>query len=220
MSGPGGDACGRAGSLVPVCQPFPAPLSTAGPQPLLERAVAERTLCLSVVTLFGGDHNHPDIPRFLSEFGFALYAGEGKKPKFLLAMGVDTDFPLRMMVGVPARSLDRQQRLLAETAVSVVLDRDLGDTRKLWSSGAGWRPVNPGRIPGPARTARLDFDWMLSLGVPKTVWERDVLHGPALVEGTGNQAAVTMRQILALGAFGFADPYQFFTADLAPGTIK
>lgn len=173
----------------------------------------ERTICLSVATLFGGDHNHSDIPKFIQEFGAAIYAGEGKKPRFMTALEIATDMPLRLMVGLPAKSLTRPQRLLAETAVSLVLDRDLGDTRGLWSTGNGWRPKNPNRTPAPVGRSRLDADWMLSLGVPKAIWEREVIFGPITSASTNNAATTAMRQLLALGVYGFANPYQFFTAD-------
>ncbi|WP_068634707.1 hypothetical protein [Thauera butanivorans] len=175
--------------------------------------MSERIACLSVAALFDGDHNHPDIPRFIRAFGAAIYAGEGKKPQFMSALNITTDMPLRLMVGVPVKSLTRPQRLLAETAVSLVLGRDLGDTRNLWGAGNSWRPKNPGRTPAPVTSSRLDHEWMLSLGIAKTVWEKEVLFGPIMTAGTHNQETTVMRQVLALGAYGFADPYQFFTAD-------
>lgn len=175
--------------------------------------MSERMTCLSVATLFGGNHNHADIPRFLGEFGRAIYAGEGKKPRFLTALDISTDLPLRLMVGVPAKTLSRPQRLLAEAAVCMVLDRDLGDVRKLWSSGTGWRPANPARVPAPIKSSCLDHDWMMTLGISRTVWERDVLFAPMRVTDTGNREATVVRQLLALAAYGFADPYPFFTLD-------
>lgn len=173
----------------------------------------ERTVCISIATLFGGDHNHPDIPDFLREFAAAIYAGEGKKPKFMAALDIAADFPLRMMIGVPADSLTRSQRLLAETGISLVLGRHLGDTYNLWATGSGWQPTNPRRVSAPVTESRLDQDWALSLGVARSIWEQDVLLGQAMAPAaTNNRATAVMRQLLALGAYGFADPYQFFTA--------
>ena len=65
--------------------------------------MAERMIGLSIDTLFGGDHNHPGIARFVEGFSTALYSGDGKKPAALAVLGVDTDFPLRLLVGIPKK---------------------------------------------------------------------------------------------------------------------
>lgn len=111
--------------------------------------MAERMTCLSIATLFNGDHNSADIPRFISAFSEALYAGEGKKPQFLAALDITTDLPLRLLVGVPTKSLTRAHRLVAEGAVSMIFGRTLGDTKGLWSNGRGWAPTNPQRTAAP-----------------------------------------------------------------------
>lgn len=175
--------------------------------------MAERTTCLSIATLFEGNHNHPDIGRFLGEFGSALYAGEGKKPQFLDAMGITIDMPLRLLVGTPTKSLTRQHRLIAEAAISMVFGRDLGDTKGVWTTGNGWRPVNAGRVPAPLTSCTLDHSWMLSLGIQKSIWEKSVLFAPAFTAPPVKSASATMRNLLAIAAYGFCDPYQFFTAD-------
>lgn len=174
--------------------------------------MTERTTCLSVATLFGGDHNHPDIARFIAEFSAALYAGEGKKPRFLSALDISTDLPLRLLVGVPTKVLPRPHRLIAEAAVSMVLGRALGDAKGLWSNARGWAPRNPARAAAPLPACRLDREWMLSLGVSRAVWENEVLFSKAFSEAQPGTAAATMRSFMGLAAYGFTDPHQFFTA--------
>lgn len=181
--------------------------------------MAERMTCLSIATLFNGDHNSADIPRFISAFSEALYAGEGKKPQFLAALDITTDLPLRLLVGVPTKSLTRAHRLVAEGAVSMIFGRTLGDTKGLWSNGRGWAPTNPQRTAAPVAASRLDRDWMLSLGVPKAIWENDVLFSKPFSGPSSDTASSSMRCFLALAAYGFADPRQFFTSAAYRDTI-
>lgn len=177
--------------------------------------MAERMTGLSVAKLFDGNHNHPDIPRFLEQFGSLLHS-DGNKATALKQIGVDTDFPLRVLVGVPKKDMTREQRLLAEGFCGLILGRNLGDTADLWTARPDWRPTNPGRVAAPLTESTLDVEWMLSLGVPRIVWERAVLmsdgalHKPS-IETLGKRPGALMRYLLWLSIFGFSDPYQFFT---------
>lgn len=179
--------------------------------------MAERMTALSIATLFEGNHNHDRIPAFLTGFAEVLHPG-GRKPQFLGALKIDTDFPVRLLVGLPMKLLSREQRLLAEVYTAWTLGRDLGDVKGLWTSGRGWQPTNPGRVPAPVEESLLDVPWMLSLGVPRPVWERHILLSESALRRAENGypgGEASIRHLLALAVFGFADPYQFFTARVA-----
>lgn len=173
--------------------------------------MAERMIGLSINTLFDGDHNHPSIPKFLDGFSGALYSGDGKRPAALAEIGVDTDFPLRLLLGTPKKSLSREQRILAESYCSLVFGRSLGENDGLWTYRPGWKPTNPGRIAAPLDGSVLDADWMLSLGIGKSVWEKFVLISVGAMNRQTSTRA-TVRHLLMLSVFGFSDPYQFFTS--------
>lgn len=180
--------------------------------------MAERMTSLSIATLFDGDHNHPGIPAFITGFAEALHSGSGRKPQLLEVMGVDVEFPVRLLLGVPKKDLTRQQRLIAEAYCSMFFGRNLGDTAGLWTSGKGWRPQNPDRVPAPIQESTLDVKWMLSLGIGRTTWDKSILFSDAaLARAEGGQIAATtsIRHLLALTAFGFSEPHQFFTATQA-----
>jgi len=169
---------------------------------------------LSIATLFDGNHNHDRLSAFIEGFAEALHAGGGRKPQFLDAIGIDVAFPVRLLVGVPTKALSREQRLVAETYCSMFSGRNFGDCAKLWATGKGWQPKNPGRVPGSIQDSRLDVDWMLSLGIGRATWERSILisDGAMMRSAKGMVAgSTTLRHLLALAAFGFRDPYQFFT---------
>ena len=77
-------------------------------------AERERITALSIATLFNGNHNHPDIPRFIDEFSTALYSGDGKVPQMLQALEIGPDFPVRLLLGIPNSEMTRKKRLIAE----------------------------------------------------------------------------------------------------------
>lgn len=174
--------------------------------------MAERIIHLSIDKLFDGDHNHPAIPRFIEEVTGILHTGDGKKPVMLERLGIGLDFPVRLLVGIPVRSLTRGQRLIAEHCCAMTFGRAAGDHAGIWSYGKGWRPVNPGRTPAPIPESRLDVGWMLSLGIRKPVWSNDILLAPSAFDTGNKRLPSTMtRYLLALIAFGFSEPHQFFT---------
>lgn len=176
--------------------------------------MAERITRLSMVTLFDGNQNHPSIPAFLSGFAETLHPG-GRKPEFLEALHVDTDFPVRLLVGLPTARLSREQRLLAEAYVAMFFGGQLGATKGLWTSGKGWQPTNPKRVAARVEESLLDVPWMLSLGVPRVVWEKNILLSQDALtraEKGYRGGSASIRHLLALSVFGFVDPYQFFTA--------
>lgn len=174
--------------------------------------MAERITHLSIANLFEGNHNHPDIPRFIEEFSSILYSGDGKKPQMLEKLLIGPEFPVRLLVGIPAKTLTREQRLIAETYCSMIFGRNLGDSKGVWSYGKGWRPQNEGRTPAPIRESTLDTEWMFSLGIPKSVWSNDILFAPSAFNGQNKRLPTTMlRYLFSMVAFGFSDPHQFFT---------
>lgn len=182
--------------------------------------MAERIISLSIDRLFDGDHNSPKIAEFLEAFGTALYAGEGRPPQILAALGIDTAFPVRLLVGIPQRALSREKRLFAEAFCGLHFGRDLGDNKGLWSYGKPWQPTNP-RATARRRAVdcELDTDWMLSLGIAKATWENDILlRRQAFAVKHAGQGAALIRHMLALAAFGFSDPYQFFVPTTADDT--
>jgi len=174
--------------------------------------MAERVTCLSLDTLFDGDHNHPDIPRFIDELSGALYSGDGKVPQMLDKLSIGPDFPVRLLVGIPHKEMTRAKRLIAEAYCSMIFGRATGDTKGLWTYRQGWTPTNPNRKPAALMESMLDVDYMLSLGITKSVWCNDILLAPSAFETKSKARSSTlMRYLFALVAFGFPDPYQFFT---------
>lgn len=186
--------------------------------------MAERMIGLSIARLFDGDHNHPDIPRFIAEFAGVLHT-EGRKPAALVHLGVDNDFPLRLLLGIPKKDLTREQRLLAEGYCGLIFDRAVGDIDALWTLKPGWRPINPARVAAPLVESTLDVEWMLSLGITRRVWENVVLISDSALDSnniraTQNRPPALMRYLLLLSIFGFSDPYQFFTASISVKTPR
>jgi hypothetical protein len=177
--------------------------------------MSERMTGISIDKLFSGNHNDPRIAGFIGEFSGVLHSGEGRKPIFLAGIGIDTDFPLKLLVGLPKKSLTREQRLLAEAYASIFFGLPLGKNMDdIWTARPAWKPVNPDRIAAPLQESHLDADWMIALGVSKAIWEKQILISKdALVRGLKQQAEqTTLRLLLALSVYGFSDPYQFFTS--------
>jgi hypothetical protein len=175
--------------------------------------MAERIISLSIDNLFNGNHNHPDISRFIADFSSAIYADTGKKPEMLGKLGIGPDFPVRLLVGLPQKTMTRAQRLAAEAYCATIFGRKLGDTGGLWSYRAiGWRPTNPRRKPATIADSMLDTDYMLGTGIPKSVWCNDILFSSSAFNKTNVlHYSTLMRYFLALAAYGFHDPYPFFT---------
>lgn len=173
--------------------------------------MAERLSGLSIEKLFNGNHDHPRIPEFIE--GFSRVIGEGRSPKAMTSLGVEKDFPLRVLLGIPQKELGRKQRLLTEAYCGVFFRRNMGDLLDIWTNKPGWKPSNPRRNAAPLDRCVLDIDWMLKLGVGKSIWENDVLGstGAFARADTPWPEYVTIRQLVLLGAYGFSDPYQFFT---------
>lgn len=174
--------------------------------------MAERIMHLSIANLFDGNHNHHGIPGFISEFSGNLYSGDGKRPMMLDRFGIGPEFPVRLLVGIPQKTMTREQRLIAEAFCQSVFGYANTDSKKLWQYGKGWRPVNPNRQPGSIHDSRLDIDFMLSLGISKAVWCNDILIAPnAFDQSASTKPSTLMRYFFSLVAFGFSDPHQFFT---------
>jgi len=176
--------------------------------------VNERVIGLSIKNLFGGDHNHPQLPNFLNQLADAIYAGEGKRAEVLKKLDIDRDFAVKLLVGIPSSSFSREKRLLTETFCGIVLGRDFGDNTGIWTNRPSWSPVNHKKILAPLEHSRLDVDWMLSLGVSRPVWENNILCADAClhnVKSNQTRPNVNLRHLLTLSSFGFSDPYQFFT---------
>lgn len=175
--------------------------------------MAERMISLSIAHLFDGDHNHPGIPHFIEQFSSALYTGDGKAPRILEALNIGAEFPARLLVGIPVKRLTREQRLIAESFCSMIFGHNLGHSKGLWTHGKGWQPVNHGREAAPIADSVLDTEWLLSLGIPKAVWKNNILFAASAFDANTKPLPSTlMRYLFGLVAFGFSDPYQFFTA--------
>lgn len=177
--------------------------------------MAERMIGLSVNTLFNGDHNHPGIPQFITGFSKTLYTGDGRRPEILNTLGVDVDFPVRLLVGVPKKDLTRPQRVLAEAYVSHHFGTPIGTGDTIWTQRPGWKPINASRASAPIDKSALDVSWMLQLGISKAIWENLILQSPDALTRSSKQHAsfyTTTRQLLMLSVFGFSDPHQFFTS--------
>ena len=174
--------------------------------------MADRIVSLSIASLFDGNHNHPGIPAFIEEFSDILYSGDGKKPQMLERLGIDRSFPVRLLVGIPAKLLTWEQKRIAEAYCSMIFGLPLGDSKGLWAHNKGWKPVNPGRIAAPIKDCDIDREWMLTLGIQKPIWNGDILLAPTAIPGQPKRLPATViRHFLALVAFGFSDPDQFFT---------
>lgn len=184
--------------------------------------MAERLIGLSLKTLFNGDHNHPDLPRFIEGFSKAIHGGDGKKAQAIDWLGIDTHFPLRLLVGMPKKDMTREQRLFAEAWCSIFFGKPIGDRDGLWTLKPVWTPTNPNRTPdntGPLNESILDVDWMLSLGVSRGTWENIVLHSTAAISSVQrgeNTAGRSLRHYMMLSVFGFQDPGQFFIKQSTP----
>ena len=174
---------------------------------------------LNIDALFAGDHNSPAIPAFIEQFSDALYAGKGGYSTFLKRLDIGPDFPLRCFVGISETDFTPPRRLLAEAYCQHLLGIDL---TTLWVTDCPWKPLNLSRTAAPLAQCVFDIKWALSLGLSRTRWENDVLLSNSALtrqerlpsrEGIFGQ---NVRLLLALAIYGFADPWQFFTAYQAP----
>lgn len=170
--------------------------------------MSEPLIALSIDALFAGDGGHPDIARFIAEFSETLYPG-GREAELLRRLDLTPGFPARLLLGLPESALPLAHRRLAEAfCVDVFAASPQGE---LWTSRPAWRPHNPQRTPAPLESARLDEAFCLSLGISKNVWRSEILFSTTALQGrppTSPQAV--KRDFLALAAYGFPDPWQFF----------
>jgi hypothetical protein len=176
--------------------------------------MAEQLIGLSIKTLFGGDHNHPDIAKFLEGFSNVIYSGDGKKAQAIQWLNVEASFPIQALVGMPEDELTRPQRKFTEAWCSLFLGRPLDESAGIWTHEPGWSPVNPSRKDGPLAQCVLDTEWMLSFGIARSVWENQILHAPGAIASNqrgADSASRTLRHYLMLSVFGFAEPKEFFT---------
>lgn len=183
--------------------------------------MAERLIGLAIDELFAGDHNSAAIVPFLEGFSQAIHSGEGRKTAALTNLGVDIDFPLRILLGVPKVSLTREQRLLAEAYCSLHFRLPFGGAAKVWTTKPGWKPVNPRRVEAPLAECTLAVDWMLQLGISRFQWDQHVLKSDGALDRAERgrlPAGTATRHLLLLSIFGFQDPLQFFTTDRRPRT--
>lgn len=153
--------------------------------------MAERIMHLSIANLFDDNHNHPDIPGFISEFSGNLYSGDGKKPMMLDRFGIGPEFPVRLLVGVPQKAMTREQRLIAEAFCQTIFGYAT-TAKKLWQYGRGWMPMNPNRTPCSIHESRLDIEFMQSLGISKSVWCNDILIAPTAFDPTTKPRSSTL----------------------------
>ncbi len=180
----------------------------------------EPMIGLSVDTIFGGDHNSPDIFSFFSDFSNLLMQESGKYPQWAVNYGVTRELPLRLLLGMPLRTLTVAQKRVAE-ACCYLLYRRTGDS--LWTDKPIWNPTNHSRVDAPLEKCQIDIPFMLSLGISTSVWENNVLLHNGGLSDLGRKSdcgllrpATLTRNFVALAVYGFPDPLQFFTAIRKP----
>jgi hypothetical protein len=176
-------------------------------------------ICLNMRALFDGNHNHRLIAPFLAEFHRVLYNNQvGGLPSPALRLVGGWDLPLRAMVGQPEGGLLHGEMSAVEAACSLILDRPIHATSNLWvRNRSGWMPSNPASSAGDLAGKWLDTDWMTGLGVPKPVWQKFVLGSDVWErpkwQNSKEPPARPSRMFISLAAYGFSDPWQFFTDD-------
>lgn len=174
---------------------------------------------IDVDYVFGGNDNNPLITDFIKQFSDILYSGKGGTPTFLKNVKVSPDFALKCMVGIPEEEFTPARRALAEAFCQHFMKMK---THDLWTTSRPWTPANPLRVEAPLYKCICDEEWILTFGLSRGRWESDILMSTsALVrqakfpnrDGIFEQNA---RLLLALAIYGFADPWQFFTAPRPP----
>lgn len=153
---------------------------------------------------------------FVETFGKMLYSGQGSTSNFSRQLGVTEADGLRVLLGVPDIWLTIQRRRLFEAMYSYMAKEPIKQRPDLWVEGGGWVPKNPRRSEGrPLDECRLDFDFVESLGIRRSVWEKEILMTTYQVVSTkygsgGSTEGVNMRLYMGLALFGFSEPEQFF----------
>ncbi len=151
--------------------------------------------------------------RFLSEMSDTIYTGNGAVGKFSQKLSLDDATPLRLLVGIPKADLSPVQKKFAEAFYAYLFGVRKDDMPTLWTGKPDWQPINPARKVAPIAESRLDYDFLMTLGLRQATWENHVLLSD-LVRAKRNCSAKqeTIRFYLAFSMFGFPRPEQFFTA--------
>lgn len=151
--------------------------------------------------------------RFLNEMSNTIHTGNGAISMFSSRMNLDDATPLRLLVGIPKVDLLPQQKKFTEAFYAYLLNVRKEDMPSIWTGKPNWQPVNPMRRAAPIKESRLDYDFLMTLGLRQATWENRVFFSE-LVRAKRNQATEpeTVRFYLALSMFGFPSPEQFFTA--------
>lgn len=151
--------------------------------------------------------------RFLSEMSDTIYTGNGAIGMFSQKLNLDDATPLRLLVGIPKADLSTVQKKFAEAFYAYLFCVCKDDMPTLWTGKPNWQPINPARKAAPIAESRLDYDFLMTLGLRHSTWEKHVFLSD-LVRAKRNQATKqeTVRFYLVLSMFGFSGPEQFFTA--------
>lgn len=151
--------------------------------------------------------------RFLSEMSNTIHTGDGAIGMFSQKLKLDDATPLRLLVGIPKADLSSQQKKFTEAFYAYLFNVRNDDMPSIWTGKPNWQPVNPVRRAAPIKESRLDYDFLMTLGLRQVTWENRVFFSE-LVRAKRNQATEpeTVRFYLALSMFGFPSPEQFFTA--------
>lgn len=142
--------------------------------------------------------------------------GKGRGSNFAAALPLRESDALRVLVGVPDNWLSDERQLLCEAVYNHAFARPFAARPELWQAPA-WQPQNPARVAAPLAESVFDEAFAQSLGIRLSVWEKEILIADL---GSYRQrqrrgestADANLRFLIALAMFGFADPWQFFTA--------
>lgn len=151
--------------------------------------------------------------KFLGEMSNIIHSGDGSMGKFSQKLILDDATPLRLLVGMPKTDLLPQHKKFAEVFYNYLFNASKDGMPTIWTGKPNWHPVNPGREVSSIKDSRLDYDFIMTLGLRSSTWENNVFL-TELVRAKRNQSSVqeTVRFYLALSMFGFSRPEQFFTA--------
>lgn len=150
--------------------------------------------------------------RFLSEMSNTIHTGNGAISMFSSRMNLDDATPLRLLVGIPKADLLPQQKKFTEAFHAYLFNVRKDDMPSIWTGKPNWQPLNHERRAAPINESRLDYDFLMSLGLRQATWEKRVLFTD-LDRTKRNQSTEpeTIRLYLAFSMFGFPSPEQFFT---------
>lgn len=151
--------------------------------------------------------------RFLSEMSNTIYTGSGSIGSFAQKLHLDDATPLRLLVGIPKADLSPPQKKFTEAFHAYLFNVCKDDIPTIWTGKPNWQPINTTRKSAPIKESRLDYDFLMTLGLRPATWENHVLISE-LARAKRNQSTEqeTVRFYLALSMFGFKSPEQFFTA--------